>query len=270
MSARAHRWPVDVSAWLGAYPFRHLPHPDAETLVRVMERERIGEAWVGALGAPWHRDPTPINTWLAKETSRFPTQLRPTLSVLPGWPAWERVLEDARVLDAPSVRAYPSHAAVSPTSGEWRELASACGAAGLVLQLTVRFEDGRQLHPLDMAGTLDASHIRAAVRADPRVRVIVSGAGAELIAECHGSLTPSEQKRLFWDWAWVWGPPEDHLAQLIQTVGHDRFTFGGYWPLRLIQGPTATAELLSADLLPFTPTDARAIAAAARASAAGT
>lgn len=30
---------VDVNTFVGGYPFRHLPHPDAAVLVRVLERE---------------------------------------------------------------------------------------------------------------------------------------------------------------------------------------------------------------------------------------
>ena len=40
---------TDVHTFIGPYPFRHLPHPDPEVLVRVLDRERIADAWVGYL-----------------------------------------------------------------------------------------------------------------------------------------------------------------------------------------------------------------------------
>jgi len=32
---------IDVNCFIGAFPFRELPHPDADVLVRVLEREGI-------------------------------------------------------------------------------------------------------------------------------------------------------------------------------------------------------------------------------------
>ena len=40
---------IDVAAFIGPYPFRQLPHPDAEVLVRVLVREALDGAWVGFL-----------------------------------------------------------------------------------------------------------------------------------------------------------------------------------------------------------------------------
>jgi hypothetical protein len=261
------RFPVDVSAWIGAYPFRELPHPDAEVLVHVLQRERIARAWVGALPSAWHRDPAPGNAWLYAQLAPHADVLLPSPTVRPDWPGWESLLDDALTRGAPSIRVYPMQLGIGATSGALQQLAVACGDRGLVVQLTVRFEDLRQRHPLDSAGDLTAAHIRAIVRADPRVRVIVSGAGKELIEETHWSFTPTEQERCFWDWAWVWGPPEDHFQQLLSTIGAARFVFGGYWPLRLIQAPIATLELSGNGLPGGTFASGDAILAAARHSA---
>lgn len=239
-----NRFDVDVSAWIGAYPFRELPHPEAAILVHVLQRERIAQAWVGSLPSVWHRDPAPSNAWLYEQLVPHAHVLRPSPTVRPDWPGWEDVLDEAVRRGAPSIRVYPMHVGIGATSPVLPALARAAGARGLVLQLTVRFEDLRQRHPMDTVADLTAAHVRAMVRADPRVQVIVSGAGRDLIEETHWSLTPTEQARCFWDWAWVWGPPEDQLAHLFQTVGAERFTFGGYWPLRLIQAPLATFSLL--------------------------
>lgn len=245
-----HRFDVDVSAWIGAYPFRELPHPEAAILVQVLKRERIGQAWVGSLPSAWHRDPAPANAWLYAQLAPYADVLRASPTVRPDWPGWEEALDEAVRRRAPSIRIYPMQLGVSATSPALPALACAAGVRGLVIQLTVRFEDLRQRHPMDTVPDLTAAHVRAIVRADPRVQVIVSGAGRDLIEETHWSLTPAEQSRCFWDWAWVWGPPEDHLEHLIRTIGAERFTFGGYWPLRLIQAPLATFSLLS----PFLPT----------------
>lgn len=258
------RFAVDVSAWIGSYPFRELPHPDASVLVRVLERERIGLAWVGSLPSAWHRDPAPSNAWLYEQLAAHADVLLPSPTLRPDWPGWEAMLDDAVDRGAPSVRLYPMQLGVGSSSPLLTSAACACGERGLVMQLTVRFEDLRQRHPLDAAADLTAAHIRTVVRADPRVQVVVSGAGRDLIEETHWSLTPAEQARCFWDWAWVWGPPEDHFAHLIDTIGPDRFVFGGFWPLRLIQAPVATFSLAEAFLPGLTTSSAEHVLLEAR------
>jgi hypothetical protein len=69
-----------------------------------------------------------------------------------------------------------------------------------------------------------------------------------MIEEVHWRLTPTEQRRVSWDISWIWGPPEDHLAKLLRTIGPERFVFGTQWPLRLTQTARANLELLPDDL----------------------
>ena len=118
----------------------------------------------------------------------------------------------------------------------------------MAVLLTVRFEDLRQRHPLDVAGDLQAASVRALARVGPGVRLIVTAAGREFIEEVHWGLTAEEQKRVLWDFSWVWGPPEDHLAKLFATVGSERFVYGTQWPLRLTQNPHANLDLLPPEL----------------------
>jgi len=49
---------------------------------------------------------------------------------------------------------------------------------------------------------------------------------------------------VLWDICWIWGPPEDHLALLLETVGLERFTFGTGMPLRLPENSVAKLDLL--------------------------
>ena len=118
----------------------------------------------------------------------------------------------------------------------------------MALLLAVRFEDLRQRHWMDSAGDLSAAALRDLARVSPSARIVVAGAGREMIEEVHWGLTPDEQSRLWWDISWIWGPPEDHLAHLFRTVGPRRFVFGTGWPLRLTQTPRANLDLLPDEL----------------------
>jgi predicted TIM-barrel fold metal-dependent hydrolase len=251
---------TDCAAYIGAYPFRQLPHPDAEVLVRVLARDGLSAAWVGYLPSAWHRDPAPGNEALFAALAPHRAVLHPAPVVRPDWPRWERTLHDLVGQGAAAIRAYPMHWGMGPQDGLLRALALACGEAGVPLVLTVRFEDLRQRHPLDVAGDLTAAHVRALARAGSAVRLIVTGAGRELLEETHWGLTPDEQRRVHWDFAWIWGPPEDHFAHLLRTVGADRFVYGTHWPLRLTQNSRANLDLLPPDLRDCGITDAQSVA----------
>ena len=237
------RGTIDVHTYIGAYPFRHLPHPDPDVLERVLAREGVDGAWVGSLPAAFHRDPAPANEELFARLAPHPS-LRAAPVVRPDWPAWERTLRHAVDAGAPAVKAYPPQWGLPPGDGRMHALACACGEAGVALMLTVRFEDLRQRHGIDVAGDLTAAAIRALARADQRCRMVVLAAGRALIEEVHWGLTPDEQSRLWWDISWIWGPPEEELAHLVRTIGPERLIYGTGWPLRLTQGARANLALL--------------------------
>jgi predicted TIM-barrel fold metal-dependent hydrolase len=129
-----------------------------------------------------------------------------------------------------------------------RVLAAACGAAHVSLLMAVRLEDARQRHPNDRAPELPAAAVRALLRSDDDVRVIVTHADRAFIEEVHFGSTPEEAARVWWDINWIWGPPEDHLETLLATVGVGRFVFGTGQPLRLPEASVTKLDLL--DLKP--------------------
>ena len=239
---------IDVNTFVGGYPFRHVPHPEPAALLRVLEREGIDSAWVGHLPSAFYRDPSAGNRELRALLGSSKGKLRSVPAVRPDWPRWEHELRTARDEGAPAVRAYPPQWGLGPHDASMRELAIATGELGMTLLLTVRFEDLRQRHTLDVAGDLSAAAIRALARAGDRVSLIVTAAGREMIEEVHWGLTASEQERVLWDISWIWGPPEDQLAKLFRTVGSRRFVFGTQWPLRLVQNPRANLDLLPDDV----------------------
>lgn len=235
---------IDTNTLIGPYPYRYIPHPDPEILVKVLEREGLAGAWVGHLASAFWRDPGPGNAALYTALLPFGGVLQPVPTIRPDWPRWEHALDDAVKAGAPAVRLYPPQWGLAPGDASIAAMVDACGARGLVVLLTVRFEDLRQRSRLDVAGDLTAAAIRHVARVSPRSRIIVTAAGREMIEEVHWGLTPDEQSRLYWDFSWVWGPPEDHLAHLFRTIGAGRFVYGTQWPMRLVQAPRANLELL--------------------------
>jgi predicted TIM-barrel fold metal-dependent hydrolase len=237
---------IDVNAFLGRYAFRKLPGGSPASLLETMDRVGIDRAWLSNLSAILWKDPTEGNSVVylaAAQQKRF----RPVPAVHPGLPNWKAVLEEAVQREAPCVRADPSFYGMDPAGSDMRSLAGACGELGVPLMMAVRLEDGRQRHPRDQAPELTPADLRAIVRSDSKVRLIVTHADRELIEQVHFGSTPQEAARILWDICWIWGPPEDYLALLLRTVGVERFTFGTGMPLRIPENSVAKLDLLELD-----------------------
>lgn len=234
---------VDVSTFVGAYPYRHLPDSTAASLLGEMDRIGVDEAWVGHLSSFLYRDPAPATEALLRALDDAGQRLRPVPTVHPGLPSWTEDLERARDAGAPAVRLYPMHQGLAPAGPEMQEAVSGAGALGLPVILTVRFEDGRQRHPLDIAADLPPSAVRTLARIGSDVRLLVTHAGRDFVEEVHFGLTPDEACLVLWDVTWIWGPPYDDLHTLVATVGADRFAFGTGAPLRIPDATPAKLDL---------------------------
>jgi predicted TIM-barrel fold metal-dependent hydrolase len=256
--------PVDVNAHIGGYPWRHVPHPEPAVLARVLEREGLAGAWVGHLPSAFWRDPAPGNAELYAALAPHPT-LHPAPAVRPDWPGWERHVRDAADRGAPALRAYPQLWGLAPGDASLDRLAAACAEAGLALVLSARFEDGRQRHPLDTAPDLQPAHVRALARSALGAAVVVVNAGHDFVTEVVWALADAERARVWFDFSWLWGPPDDQFARLLRTAGADRFVYGTGWPLRLTQNARALLDLLPADVADPPLAHAGALVARARA-----
>lgn len=234
---------IDVNAFVGAYPYRRVPGTSPEALLAAMDRTGIDHAWATHLPGVFWRDPTEGNAWLLELGVRLP-RLSPVPAIHPGLADWQATLRQAVDARVPAVRADPTWYGIDPAGASMRALAGACGEAGMPLSLAVRFEDGRQRHPNDMAAELPAAAVRTLVRSDPRVRLLITHADRPFVEEVHFGSTPAEAARLWWDICWIWGPPEDHLQALLGTVGAARFVLGTGQPLRIPENAGAKLDLL--------------------------
>ncbi len=234
---------IDVNAFLGSYPFRRVPATSPEAVLKAMDRVGIDEAWVSHLPGIFWGDPSEGNRWLYATAERE-RRFRAVPAVHPGLEGWERMVSEAVARSAPAVRCDPTYYGLNPKGVEVHRLAGLCGRTGIPLILAVRLEDARQRHPNDAAPELAASAVRALVRSDSRVRLLVTHAGREFIEEVHFGSTPEEAGRIWWDISWIWGPPEDHLELLLGTVGIERFVLGTGQPLRIAENSIAKLDLL--------------------------
>jgi predicted TIM-barrel fold metal-dependent hydrolase len=234
---------IDVNAFLGRYPFRHAPGGSPQALLEAMDRIGVEQAWLSNLSAVFWRDPTEGNPLLYSAVERHP-RLRPVPAVHPGLANWKDVLAEARERGAPAVRSDPTFYGTDPAGGAMLELAAGCAESGLPMMLAVRFEDGRQRHPNDRAEELSPHTVRALIRSHAGIRLLITHADRDFIEQVHFGSTPAEAARILWDICWIWGPPEDHLPLLIETMGAERFVFGTGMPLRIPETSVAKLDLL--------------------------
>jgi len=244
---------IDVNAFVGSYPFRRVPGTAPDALLAAMDRTELDQAWVTHLPGVFWRDPTEGNGWLVECARRYP-RLLPVPAVHPGLTNWPDTLRAAVDAGAPAVRADPTFYGIDPAGSGMCHLAAACGEADIPLALAVRLEDGRQRHPNDHAPELPAAAVRTLIRSHDRVRLLITHADRPFVEEVYFGSTPGEAARVWWDICWIWGPPEDHLATLLSTVGPARFVLGTGQPLRLPEN--AHTKL---DLLDLTASDRAAI-----------
>ncbi len=242
---RGYSMPVtDVAAFVGSYPFRHIEHGSTEWVLTQMDRLGIDRAWVGHLPSFLYKDPAPGNRVLEALTKPHADRLSPVPTIDPAQSDWNGDLNFAVAIGAPAVRLYPQYQGIDAVGGEMRVVLAALAAAGIPVILTVRFEDARQRHPLDSAAELSGALVRALARSDPDLRILVTHADRAIVEEVHFGLTPQEARRVLWEISWIWGPPEDHLALLLEAVGTRRFTLGTGMPLRTPDAVFAKLDLL--------------------------
>lgn len=233
---------IDHNALIGAFPFRRLPDPTPARLLADMDRLGIASAWVGHVPSAWYRDAAAGNDELFAALDKARMRLLPVPTVNPAFPGWEREIARARSERCPAVRTYPVHSGFATSGPQLATLTAACAEANLDLVLTMRFEDARQRSRLDVAADLIGADVRAAIRAHPRVRLLVTNADRAIVEEVHWGSTPEESSRIRWDISWIWGAPEDHLAHLYRTVGRERFVFGTHFPFRLPESALTKLE----------------------------
>ena len=238
---------TDVNTFLGSYPFRDIGKWDAHELLGEMDRCGITEAWVSNLAGIFQPEPMAGNATLY-DGIRSELRLKPIPAIHPGMHGWDDAMEEAALAHAPAVRCDPTFYGLDPSVPEMRSLLASCATHALPLMLAVRLEDIRQRDPADTAPDLAPWIVRQLIRSHPHVRLIVTHADRDFIEQVHFGSTPEEAARILWDICWIWGPPEDHLATLLRTVGIERFTFGTGMPLRLPETSVVRLDLL--DLAP--------------------
>ncbi len=137
---------LDANAWLGHFPFRHVPHTTPDALLGLIDRHQIERAIVSSLHAVFYRDPQPGNEELASWVAPHRDRLIPCATLNPAYAGWERDLKQCREewgFPRPPDSAYHDFRLAG---AECRELVEAATGQGLHVAIPLRLEDRRQRH----------------------------------------------------------------------------------------------------------------------------
>lgn len=231
----------DYVASVGSFPFRRVPHSDADGLLRLMDKEGVSMALVSALEGVLYRNVQAANELLAERLKGRGDRLVGAAWVNPAYPEAAR---DARLclteMGMRALRLLPGYHVYSlanaSADGAFREVMSVAAEHKAPVSIAFEVEDPRQRHPLVQALAPSAAEVAEVIRAFPevsfvleRVRTADAHCVAEALPEAANWHVEMSGRFLSVD-SDAPGPPTG-LRPLLQLYGPDRLLFGSDMPL---------------------------------------
>lgn len=219
---------IDVNVSLARWPFRRLALDEPAALVDNLRARGVEQAWTGSLDALLHEDLAAVNARLADDCRKHGSGLLiPFGAVSPALPDWrEDVRRCHEVHRMPGIRLHPDFHGYTAADPEFQALLAESARRELVVQLAVRMEDARTLHPRLSFPVPDLKPLVELVPRIPGLKLVVLNASAEIRSQAAADLAALG---VGFDTAMIDGI--GCLAQLIPTLGVGRLLFGSLSPL---------------------------------------
>ncbi len=220
---------VDVNAYLGRWPLRHLPGDDTADLASRLRRHGVVQAWVGSLGGLLHKDIAAVNAWLVDECRRYGDgMLVPFGSVNPKLPDWQddlrRCIEEYHM---PGIRLHPNYHGYKLDDPDFAKLLRMAAERGLIVQLALIMEDERTMHPLLRVQPTSVAGLAGLVRQTPGLRLVLLNSQSVLRGRALADLLAAGE--VYIEIAMLEGV--GGIAGLLAQVPPNRVLFGSYTPL---------------------------------------
>jgi len=220
---------IDVNVSLSHWPFRRLPGDEPEALVTRLRGLGVTEAWAGNFDAMLHRDLAAVNARTAEICRLHGVELlRPIGAVDPTLPDWREDLRRCQeVHKMPGVRLHPNYHGYGLDHPAFVELLDEAGRRGLVVQIALKMDDERHLHPLfKFLPTTDAAPLISLLARPSRPKIVLLNALRNLSGQPLRRLLDAGNVCI--DLAMLEGM--EGLKPLIDQVGVDRILFGSHAP----------------------------------------
>jgi predicted TIM-barrel fold metal-dependent hydrolase len=237
---------LDANAWLGHYPFRHVPNTTPDGLLGLMDKHQIETAVVSSLHAVFYRDPQCGNEELARWVAPHRDRLIPCAALNPTYPGWERDLKQCcEEWDFRGLRLFPTYHNYQLAGPECRELVQAASGLGLHVAIPLRLEDRRQRHWLDTTTEVRLADVADLARACPEAEILVLEAlGVE---DSPFDRDPSLARvRVSFEFSRMATVLQQSIPRLLEALGPERLVFGTGMPLKYGKAALLKLELLEA------------------------
>jgi predicted TIM-barrel fold metal-dependent hydrolase len=226
---------VDANVSLSRWPFRRLPADDPRTLVALLRRQGVVEAWAGSFDALLHRDMAGVNARLADDCRRHGAGLlRPFGTVNPNLPDWEedvrRCAEAHRMV---GIRLYPGYHGYTLEDPAFRRLVEGAARRGLVVQVVACMEDERTQHPMVRVPSVNLAPLVALVPAVPGLRLMVLN--ARLSASPREVVLVRELARAGVSFDFAMLERTGAVQLLVEATGRQRVLFASHAPLFVLE-----------------------------------
>lgn len=164
---------LDINAYIGHWAFRQLRYNRAETLIQLMDKNKIDKAIVASINGTLYKNVHSANIEIAEETKQFRDRIIPFATLNPMWAGWR---EDLRIcaedLGFKGLRLYPQYHGYSITDKIALEIIDIATEYNWTVQIPMTLVDRRQRHKWDLAEDIPPSDFERLVTLRPIAKLM--------------------------------------------------------------------------------------------------
>ncbi|WP_147918218.1 amidohydrolase family protein [Ruania zhangjianzhongii] len=232
---------VDVTAFLGLFPWRLQAHADAAALTRQADRLGLSGLCLSHLASVFGYDTRSGNEELHRVVEAEPRfSFTPILN--PTEPGWQAELAWALGHGARGVRIVPGYHGYTLGHPAAADLVAAVQDAGIALHLSTTLEDPRERHPRYIVEECTTSQIADFLRLAQPVPIVLSGLRSGDWTEVRANLDAGHDLRRVLLDTWRMNGPIGVLRTMCETPLASMLAYGTCQP---VQEPVASAYQLA-------------------------